>query len=290
VIPDDRPRESSPDGLLIPSEPWTLLLGPSSSYLGFDHENLGTVTLKQSLGGPVLSDVAATLRWDLEVAARTMLPDRIILAVHRSMLINRSSHIGNPCLTPVFVERSDANLETELGCEAQGAKESLQMTLARIDPWARRRTLMLQALGGQLGVALGIRVPRSPDGSLVAGGDVPADRERMGRLIGSATRNGVFGKPLDGMQGRAARWIDRVTRSLGIPVVTVVMPEGSAYRARFPPNNHGADLAMLPGRVVDLWSFLGDEEMLDHTHPGPEGRRKLTARLAEVIAAGDLRP
>jgi hypothetical protein len=146
VVPDDRPRNSGPEGLVIPSGPWTLLLGASSSYLGFNDRAIGVPILKQSLGSANVSDLAAALRWDLEVSRRHHLPDRVVVAFHRVLLVSRRDSAGDPCLAPVFVERGDPDLEAAIGCEPQGPRERAAAAVWHADPWARRRTLTLSPL------------------------------------------------------------------------------------------------------------------------------------------------
>jgi hypothetical protein len=81
------------------------------------------------------------------------------------------------------------------------------------------------------------------------------------------------------------KWVEGALRDRGIEMISVVMPEHSAVRARYAPGVHEAFIAALPGKVVNLWSFLADDELYDHAHPMASGRERLTAELKELLGA-----
>jgi len=94
----------------------------------------------------------------------------------------------------------------------------------------------------------------------------------------------------------ALAWVERDLRAAGARVVMIVFPEnpvladpdaGSVYDpalAAALAARLGADAAAAGARFVDLRHALAAEDFYDLIHPNLAGARKLSARLAEVIA------
>lgn len=81
-----------------------------------------------------------------------------------------------------------------------------------------------------------------------------------------------------------------LVRSAGCEIVIVLMPERSITRAALPPEARRTFLTLLKHsfgedapRVIDLESFLPDEDFLDLAHANGQGRAKVTRRLVDEL-------
>jgi hypothetical protein len=95
------------------------------------------------------------------------------------------------------------------------------------------------------------------------------------------------GRPLD-----ALKRIVETCRERGVPVVLVLMPEATTFRAMYPvglDERIGAELAALAVPLIDARNWLDDADFYDGHHPFTRGAERFTDELAKSLPAGEKR-
>jgi hypothetical protein len=89
---------------------------------------------------------------------------------------------------------------------------------------------------------------------------------------------------------RAMRDLVTCCRQEGIPVVVVLMPESSGFRAWYPPEARAAARRFLAelhdecgAEALDANEWVADKDFIDGHHVRPEGARVFTTRLAAEL-------
>lgn len=93
------------------------------------------------------------------------------------------------------------------------------------------------------------------------------------------------GRPLD-----AVKRIVTICRERGIPVVLVLMPEATTFRAMYPAGldeRIDGTLKSLGVRLIDARGWLADDAFYDGHHPFTGGAERFTDELAKRLPAGD---